>query len=113
MKNIVSVKKITVLFTIGLLLVAQHAFALDLQTAKQKGLVGESPSGYLEAVTSPSAETNALIKSVNDQRRQKYQEIATRNKTSLQAVEQLAGKKAIEKSNPGSYVKLNGSWQKK
>jgi uncharacterized protein YdbL (DUF1318 family) len=91
----------------------QPVYAIDLQTAKNQGLVGETPSGYLEAVKSPSAETKALIESINAKRKQKYQDIAARNNTSLQAVEQLAGKKAIEKSAPGSYIKLGGSWQQK
>lgn len=106
-------KKLLAFFTICLLLTTQPAFSIDLQTAKQQGLVGETPSGYLEAVKSPSAETKSLIDSINAKRKQKYQDIAARNKTSLQAVEQLAGKKAIEKSTPGSYVKLGGSWQQK
>ena len=96
-----------------LLMTTQPANAIDLQTAKSQGLVGETASGYLSSVTSPSAETKALIESVNSKRKQKYQEIAASNKTSLQTVEQLAGKKAIEKSSPGSYIKLGGSWQKK
>jgi uncharacterized protein YdbL (DUF1318 family) len=86
---------------------------MDLQTAKDQGLVGETPGGYLEAVQSPSADVKALIESINSQRKQKYQEIAARNNTSLQAVELLAGKKAIEKSSPGSYIKIDGSWQQK
>jgi len=96
-----------------LLFMAQPAFSIDLQSVKQQGLVGETPSGYLEAVTSPSSETRALISDINDKRKQKYQEIALRNKTSLQDVEKLAGKKAIEKSKAGSYVKNSGTWQKK
>ena len=106
-------KNILVLFTTCLLLIAQPVYSIDLQTAKAQGLVGESPSGYLEAVKSPSPATKALIESVNSKRKQKYQEIATRNNTSLPDIEQLAGKKAIEKSNPGSYIKQSGSWQKK
>lgn len=106
-------KKILALFTTCLLSVIQPAFAIDLQTAKDQGLVGETPAGYLEAVSSPSSEVKALLESINTQRRSKYQEIATRNNTSLQAVEQLAGKKAIEKSEAGAYIKLGGSWQKK
>ncbi len=70
-------------------------------TAKDQGLVGETPSGYLAAVKSPSPEVSALIESINAKRKQKFKEIAARNNTSLQAVEQLAGKKAIEKINPG------------
>lgn len=106
-------KTVFVLFTSCLLLLAQPAYAIDLQTAKSQGLLGETPDGYLEAVTTPSAETRALMESVNAKRRLKYQEIASRNKTSLQAIEQLAGKKAIEKSKAGSYVKMGGKWQKK
>jgi hypothetical protein len=105
--------KTMVMLTACMLIMIQPAYAIDLQTAKSQGLVGETPGGYLSAVTSPSAETKALIESVNLKRKQKYQEIAASNKTSLQAVEQLAGKKAIEKSSPGSYIKQGDSWQKK
>lgn len=101
------------LLTTCLLLIAQPVFSIDLQSAKQQGLVGETPGGYLEAVKSPSPEVKALVESINSQRKQKYQEIAARNNTSLEAVEQLAGNKAIEKSTPGSYIKLGGSWQQK
>ncbi len=97
----------------SLLLAVQPVFAIDLQSAKSQGLVGETPAGYLEAVKQPSAEVKALIKDINTQRKQKFKDIAARNNTSLDAVEQLAGKKAIEKSKPGSYVKIGGSWQKK
>ena len=106
-------KSLILLFTTCLLLAAQPAFALDLQTAKDQGLVGETPSGYLEAVKSPSPEVTALIDSINSQRKQKYKDIAARNNTSLEAVELLAGKKAIEKSGPGNFVKIGGSWQQK
>jgi uncharacterized protein YdbL (DUF1318 family) len=101
------------ILTTCLLLISAPVLALDLQTAKSQGLVGETPSGYLEAVTPPSAETKALLDSINAKRKQKYQEIASRNNTALQAVEQLAGKKAIEKSAAGHYIKLGGNWQKK
>ncbi len=106
-------KTIVAIITTGLLLIAQPAYSIDLATAKNQGLVGETPSGYLDTVKSPSPEVKALVESINAKRKQKYQEIAKRNNTSLQAVEQLAGKKAIEKSAPGSYIKLGGSWQKK
>lgn len=107
------INKARVILTTCLLLIAQSAYSIDLQTAKTQGLVGESSSGYLEAVKSPSPETKALIESVNSKRKQKYQEIAARNKTSLQAIEKLAGEKAIKKSKSGSYIKQGGSWQKK
>ena len=106
-------KTLLAFFTTCLLLIAQPAYSIDLQTAKDQGLVGETPSGYLAAVKSPSTEVTTLIESINAQRKLKYTEIAARNNTSLEAVEQLAGKKAIEKSSPGSYVKMGGSWQQK
>ena len=106
-------KTLLAFFTTCLLLIAQPAYSIDLQTAKDQGLVGETPSGYLAAVKSPSAEVSALIETINAKRKEKFKEIAARNNTSLEAVEQLAGKKAIEKSAPGSYVKVGGSWQKK
>jgi hypothetical protein len=96
-----------------LLLIVQPAYSIDLQTAKNQGLVGETTNGYLAAVKSPSPEVSALIESINAKRKEKFKEIAARNNTSLEAVEQLAGKKAIEKSTPGSYVKVGGSWQQK
>ena len=100
-------------FTTCLLLIAQPAYSIDLQTAKDQGLVGETTSGYLAAVKSPSAEVSALIDNINSKRKEKFKEIAERNNTSLESVEQLAGKKAIEKSAPGSYVKVGSSWQQK
>jgi uncharacterized protein YdbL (DUF1318 family) len=106
-------KKILVLLTTCLLLIMQPAFALDLQQAKDQGLVGETTTGYLEAVSSPSPDVKALIQSINAQRKAKFQEIAISNKTSLETVEKLAGKKAIEKSDAGAYIKIDGSWQKK
>ena len=106
-------KKIIILCVTSMLLFSQTAFSLDLQTAKSKGLVGETASGYLGAVTSASAETKALISNINTKRKQKYKEIAARNKTSLHDIEKLAGKKTIQKTKPGDYIKNNGSWQKK
>ena len=106
-------KKILTLCTICLIFIAQPAYSIDLQSAKEQGLVGETPSGYLEAVGSTSPEVQELVNNINTQRKDKYREIAASNKTSLQAVEELAGKKAIDKSKAGSYIKLGGSWQKK
>lgn len=88
------------------------AWALDLQTAKQQGLVGETPSGYLAAVQA-TPEAAGLVQSINAQRRQEYAEIAKRNGIALQAVEQLAGKKAIDKTPAGQFVQVNGAWVRK
>jgi uncharacterized protein YdbL (DUF1318 family) len=92
-----------------------QSWAIGLEDAKRQGLVGEQPNGYLEAVVSnPSAEVKALIADINAKRRQQYQQVAKTNGTSLEVVETLAGKKAIEKTPPGQYVRSpSGRWIKK
>jgi len=88
-------------------------FALSLDEAKAKGLVGEKASGYLGAVSAPSGEVQALIADVNQKRRQAYEDIARRNGTNIGAVETLAGEKAIQNTKPGNFVEGPGGWVKK
>ncbi|GAA3963377.1 YdbL family protein [Allohahella marinimesophila] len=89
-----------------------QAWALDLESAKAQGLVGEQPNGYLAAVvTSPEAE--ALVQEINAKREDAYVRVAEKNKIEVSKVGALAGKKLIEKSEPGHFVRLpNGQWQK-
>ncbi|MEJ2308326.1 MAG: YdbL family protein [Gammaproteobacteria bacterium] len=94
------------------LLLATPALALDLDTAKARGLVGESSNGYIGAVQS-NAEVNALVRSINSQRKSHYQEISRKNGTSLSAVEKLAGDKLIRRASPGEYVNRGSGWVKK
>lgn len=75
-----------------LMLFSTPLFALDLQSAKQQGLVRETPSGYLKAVKS-SSEVKSLVSSVNAKRRQHYSDISKKTGASLKAVEQQAGAK--------------------
>jgi len=93
-------------------LISAPVLAIDLAQAKAEGLVGEMASGYL-GVVKGGGDVQALVKSINDQRRARYQQIAQKNNTSLQNVEALAGKKAIEKTPAGLYVNVGGGWQKK
>ena len=48
-----------------------------------------------------------------DKRKAKYQSIASQNSTSLETVELLAGKKAVEKTQPGNYIQTATGWKKK
>jgi len=90
-------------------------WAMSLQDAKAQGLVGEQANGYLGLVKSAaSAEVKTLMNEVNVKRKKEYQDIARRNKTELSVVEALAGKKAIEMTPSGQYVKPpSGQWVKK
>ena len=97
----------------ALLVLSGNGFCLDLQTAKAQGLVGETPTGYLAPVQPAHTEAKNLAQSINAQRKKQYEAIAKRNNTPLQAVEQLAGQKALEKTPAGQYIQLNGVWRKK
>ncbi|TMO64236.1 YdbL family protein [Pseudoalteromonas aurantia] len=88
------------------------AFALTLNSAKSQGLVGETSSGYL-ALVSQNAQAQTLINSVNAKRKSKYQQLAQKNNLSLAQVETLAGKKAVEKTASGHFIKVKGKWIKK
>ena len=91
------------------------SLAIGLHEAKAQGLVGEQSNGYLGLVKpSASADVRALMRDINAKRKQHYQAIARRNSTALNVVEALAGKKAIERTAAGQYVKLpSGKWVKK
>ena len=98
---------------LGSLAVVQPGFALTLEEAKAKGLVGEKSNGYLGVVAAGNAEAQALASDINQKRRQAYQDIARRDGTNLSTVETLAGEKAIEKTKPGNFVEGPGGWVRK
>lgn len=110
----------TVLFgsilSLGLVTLASVSpvLALDLDSAKASGQVGEQTNGYLGSVAaSPSADVIRLINDINQKRKNAYQDIARKNGTNLSDVEKLAAQKAIEKTATGHYVQVNGQWVKK
>lgn len=105
---------IALIFTLGLLVgPSTPAFALDLDSAKAQGLVGEDESGYLAAVSPPNSEVQQLIQRINTERKEHYAQIAKQHNTAVGAVEALAAKKAIELTPPGQYVRESGRWKKK
>ena len=91
------------------------ASADGLGEAKAAGWIGEQADGMLGIVDSNApASARALVESVNAKRIEGYAEIAKKNGTSLTAVAALAGKRNIEKTQAGHYVKRSGEdWQKK
>lgn len=92
---------------------AFSAWALSLDDAKKQGLVGEMPNGYLGLVVN-SSEAKSLVDSVNKKRKDIYMKLARKNKLTMQQVTALAGKKAINKTKSGHYIKnAAGQWVKK
>ncbi|OIQ03176.1 MAG: DUF1318 domain-containing protein [Zetaproteobacteria bacterium CG06_land_8_20_14_3_00_59_53] len=91
-----------------------EASAADLRSAKAAGYVGEQPNGYLGIVPGAPGDVPGLVADINQQRRAAYQNIAQSNGTSLGTVEQLAGRKAIEKTPAGQFVQSpSGQWVRK
>ena len=110
-------RTIGVLLTGGILTltitICQPAYAMSLEEAKAKGLVGEKPDGYLGIVSTSSPEVHKLTDDVNQKRRRAYEDIAKRHGTQVDAVETLAGQKAIQNTKSGHYVEGPGGWKKK
>lgn len=87
-------------------------FAINLDEAKNKGLVGEKDNGYLGLVVNQK-DVQILIAEINAKRKAVYMELATKNGITLQQVEKLAAKKAYDKTSSGHYLWVNGKWVKK
>ena len=103
-----------IVFMLALVFSAVAVAAMGLDAAKAQGLVGEQHDGYLGIVSAATPEVRALVSDVNAKRRAEYQRIAQTNGIDVKDVELLAGQKAIQRTAPGHYVKLEGqSWRPK
>jgi len=93
---------------------AGNAWSADLRTSKAEGQIGEQLNGYLGIVTSAPDDVQTLVKEINQKRKAVYQNIASKNGTSLQAVEKMAGKKTTHKTPPGQFIRSSsGAWVRK
>jgi uncharacterized protein YdbL (DUF1318 family) len=99
----------------ALLLGAPQARADALGDAKAAGQIGEQKDGYLGLVDAGApAEVRAIIADINARRREKYQAIAEREGTSLEAVARRAGVKLIGRAKPGHLIQdAKGNWVQK
>ncbi|MBS8239529.1 DUF1318 domain-containing protein [Marinobacter lipolyticus] len=83
-----------------------------LDAVKQQGLVGETPTGYLDVVR-PEAEAREVVEAINTARRDEYTRIAEKHGIPVTQVETVAGQKAVEKTPSGQFVLVDGQWVKK
>jgi uncharacterized protein len=83
--------------------------------AKKSGWIGEQNDGYLGMVRKDTpAEIATLVKSANENRRGRYEKIATSNKVEIEAVETIAGRRLIASSLTGEYIQADDdSWIRK
>ncbi|PCJ24226.1 MAG: hypothetical protein COA96_10090 [SAR86 cluster bacterium] len=111
MKNLLS-KSAALLFC---LLLIPASFAATLQEAKAEGLLGEQRDGYVGLVVADApADIVAIVRDVNSQRRQRYEQIAQQNGITLQQVQSLAYEQAVEATQSGNYIQnASGAWVRK
>lgn len=83
-----------------------------LDSVKQQGLVGETPTGYLDVVRA-EGQAKEVVEAINSARRDEYKRIAEKHNIPVTQVETVAGKKAIEKTPAGQWVQIDGKWVKK
>lgn len=104
-----------IIAVIVMCLALQSAWAIDLQSAKEQGLVGEANNGYLAAVKSPaSSEVQQLIAEVNAKRKSEFASAADKTGATLQQVSMRFYQLAVQKTQPGHYYQdANGRWVKK
>ncbi|MDV5167537.1 YdbL family protein [Photobacterium rosenbergii] len=94
---------------------AFSAIALDLQQAKDQGLVGEANTGLIAPITAlPSLEVRQLVSDVNTQRKKAFNRIAVSHGLTIREVGLIAHKKAVERTSPGNYYQdSSGKWIRK
>jgi len=100
---------------IGLMMLLQNAWAIDIRSAKTEGLVGEANTGFLAAVQTPaSAEVRALIADVNKKRKAQFTNTAEKTGTTVVQVANRFYELAVQKTAPGNYYQDSGGrWKKK
>ncbi len=98
-----------------MLLGTNAAFALTLQEAKARGLVGERSDGYVGyVVTPPGAEVKLVVKDVNNKRRAKFADTAKRNNLRTEQVANRFYQRAVKATASGHYYQdAGGAWVKK
>lgn len=84
----------------------------QLETVKQQGQVGETPTGYLGVVGS-DGRAREIVDAVNEARREEYARIAQKHNIPVTQVETIAGEKATEKTPAGQFIRMQGQWVKK
>lgn len=103
------------LLAVLLLCAASWAWAIEIDAAKEAGLVGEAVSGYLAPVRTPvSAEVQALIDRVNQARREHFERAAARTGATVEQVRVRFYELAVQNTEPGRYYQdADGTWRRK
>ena len=97
----------------GAALLPTPAAAQTLESARAQGWIGERRDGYLGVVQNAPG-VDALVQSINAQRRSHYESIAAANNVPLAAVEAQAAETIINRLPSGAiYQAANGQWARR
>ena len=100
---------------LSLFLMMHGAFAADLKTAKDQGLIGEQNNGYLGLVNNQApADVKALVNETNNRRKAQFAQIAAKNGVTEAEAAKVFAREAAERTLPGNYIQnASGAWIKK
>ncbi len=100
---------------LSLFLMMHGAFAADLKTAKEQGLIGEQNNGYLGVVKSDApADIKALVANINGQRKVQFSQIAAKNGITEAEAAKIFAREAAARTAAGNYIQdPAGAWVKK
>ncbi len=105
---------VAVIVAIAAVGAALPSAALDLDSAKQQGIVGEQTDGFVAAVSDDApADVVAFVADVNARRKVAYEEIAQKNGTQVEDVGVLAAQKLIGRAPAGAWIRDKGKWYQK
>jgi uncharacterized protein YdbL (DUF1318 family) len=108
--TISSIKRLF-LTIVAVMVFTSPAFALDLQSARSSGVIGEKNDGYV-AVLKPSPEVNAFAAKVNEGRQIECMRISKENGQTIGVVAKVAAETIVNKISAGShYQAADGSWK--
>ncbi len=116
--------KIHALLIICLIVSSQFVFAAGIKERmksrlpvihelKTQGIIGETNNGYLGFVGDKRASED-VITAENKDRNAIYKHFAKQQKTTVDVVEKVQGKRKAQKMKPGQYYQTpDGAWVKK
>ncbi len=111
MKKYIQLSLLTLVMTLGFM---GSAMAMDLNTAKHSGLVGEKQNGLIEAtLPNPSADLSELIATTNAGRMEVYKQMSDKQNIPLKEVQAIAAQKIYNLAEQGDFLMMNGKWVKK
>lgn len=92
---------------------ALPALAMDLQEARNTGLVGEARAGYVQAI-GDNPEIAEFVADINAKRKAEYVRISQENGQPSNIVAKMAAEQILNRLRAGNYYEgADGSWKKR